>query len=166
MLRTSYVAQRRKRSTYHSASKSLHPLKKGLGSSTLQCWEFNIPTAQISRGSIASVTCLVHGTILAKLSFLSKDSCTGRFLIVHVTIGPNMIPWPDSTQTLRELPKFFCKGAQTGEGSIAALLHGQAILGKQSTSPRPGTVTQTEPTSLEPPTQDSDDDTSRSASYR
>ena len=163
MLRTSYAAQPRKGSTYHSASKSPHPLKKGLGSSTLWCWGFNIPTTQTSRFSIASVTFLVHGTILAKLSFLSKGSCTGRILIAHVTIGANMIPWPDSTQTLRELPKFFCKGTQTGEGSIVA--HGQATLGKQTASPRQGTGIQTEPTSLELPTQDNDGDTSRSASY-
>lgn len=165
MLRTGYVAQARKRSTYRSAGKSPYSLQKGLGSSTLQCWGFNIPTAQTSGVSIASVTFLVHGTILAKLSFLSKGSCTGRILISHVAIGPNMIPWPDSTQTLREPRKFFCKRTETGEGSIAAPLHGQATLGKKSASPQQGTGTQTEPLSLEPPTQDNHNDTSRSTSY-
>lgn len=84
---------------------------------------------------------LVRGISLAKLPFLSKGSCTGMILIAHVMIGPNMIPWPDSTQTLREPPDFFCKRAQTNEGRIAALLHGQATLGKQSASPRQDTST-------------------------
>lgn len=65
---------------------------------------------------------LLHRTALVKLSFLSKDSCTGRILIVHVTIGPDTIPWPDSTQTLRETPKYFCKRIQTNEGSFVVLL--------------------------------------------
>jgi len=142
MLRTSYVAQPRKRSTYHSAGKSPCLLQKGLGNSTLQCWGFNSPAAQTSRVSIALVMYLVRGTNLAKLSFLSKGSCTGRILISHAMIGPNKTAWPDSTQTLREPPNFFCKGTQTGKGSITALLHGQAILGKQSLSHRQSTVTQ------------------------
>lgn len=113
---------------------------------TLVLGEFNIPTAQTSRVSIALVVVLLHGITLAKLPFMSKDSCTGRNIIVHiVTIGPNTIPWPDSTQTLREPPKFFCKRTLADEGSVVALLHGQATLSKQSSSPRQGTGIQTEP---------------------
>lgn len=145
----------RKKSVYHSAGKIPHALKKGLCSSTLQCWRFKIPTAL----SISSIMFLVHGTILAKLSVLSKGSCTGRILVAQVTIGPNMDRWlhPDTSGAP--------KGIHRDEGRIAVLLHGQATLGQQSASPKQGTGVQIEPTGLEPPTKHSNDDTSRSASY-